>query len=166
MLVRWQFRLVHRLLDLAVDQLPDARDDRRPACVSFARAVLGEDLSVNGVLAAGQPLVLPNWAGRTGISELPPFFAPAGPGSPRNRGGGVRISRGGGPWEWRRRVRLDLERLRPHARAVYTSTDAYVAALSDDQLEPLRGETPGCLFSALLLTLATRRAEIVSLLPN
>jgi hypothetical protein len=141
-LLRWQFRLVHRLLDTAVDQLADAAHDRYAACACFARAVLCEDLSVNGVLAVRQPLALSSWAGRTGMSELPPLAGPA-------------------DWRaWERSVRLDLGRLRPYARAVYASTDAYLAALSEDGLEPVGGETPGCLLSALLLTLAAWHGEI------
>ncbi len=141
-LLRWQFRLVHRLLDTAVDQLGDAADGRCAACACFAQAVLCEDLSVNAVLAGRQPLALSSWAGRTGMSELPRLAGPA-------------------DWHaWGRSVRLDLSRLRPYARAVYASTDTYLATLSEDGLEPLGGETPACLLSALLLTLAARHGEI------
>lgn len=141
-LLRWQFRLVHRLLDSAMDQLAETAPHRCAVCACFARAVLGEDLSVNGVLAERQPLALSTWAGRTGMSELPPLVGPA-------------------DWRaWERSVWLDLGRLRPYARAVYASTDAYLATLPEDGLVPVGGETPGCLLSALLLTLAARHGEI------
>jgi hypothetical protein len=59
---------------------------------------------------------------------------------------------------------LDFAEIRAYARAVYASTDAYLAALPDEELGPSRGETPGCLLSALLLTLSMRRGEIACLL--
>jgi hypothetical protein len=104
--------------------------------------VLCEDLSVNGVLAERQPLALSSWAGRTGISELPPLVGRAG-------------------WrEWESGVRLEVGRLRPYARAVSASTDAHLAALPEAELEPVGGETPGCLLGAPFLTLAARHGEI------
>jgi hypothetical protein len=63
---------------------------------------------------------------------------------------------------WTQRVQLDLGQLRPYARAVYASTDAYLAGLSDDALRPL-GEMPACVLNALLLTLSMRRGEIACL---
>jgi len=61
-------------------------------------------------------------------------------------------------------VRLDLAQLRPYARAVYVATDTYLATLPDDALDPARAESPACLLSALLLTLAMRRGDIARLL--
>jgi hypothetical protein len=76
------------------------------------------------------------------MSELPPLVGPAG-------------------WAaWEDRVRLDLGRLRPYARAVHASTDAYLATLPEGPLATARGETPGSLLSALLLTLAACRGEL------
>jgi hypothetical protein len=126
-LLRWQFRLAHELLDAAIERLAVEAVERRrpgaatPAGACYARAVLVEDLSVNGVLAARAPLALSTWAGRTGLSELP---------------------RLGGPTDWpawARRVRLDPTALRPYARAVHAATDAYVAGLPDAALDPVRG---------------------------
>lgn len=151
-LLRWQFRLAHELLDAAIDRLTVEALHWRPAGTAasagtcFAQVVLCEDLSVNGVLAAGTPLALSTWAGRTGLSELPPLARPTA----------CRA--------WARRVRLDPAELRPYARAVYAATDAYLAALPDDALDPERGERPSCLLSALLLTLSMRRGEIACLL--
>jgi hypothetical protein len=151
-LLRWQFRLAHDLLEATLERLPAEAVHRLPpgtaapvgAC--YAQIVLCEDLSVNGALAAGVPLALSTWVGRTGLSELPPLA-------------------GSTDWRaWARRVRLDLARLRPYARAVYASTDAYLAALPDDALDLARGERPACLLSALLLTLSMRRGEIACLL--
>src|SRR5947199_2207819 len=78
-LLRWQFRLAHELLDAATDGLTLEAVHRHPpgtaapAGASYAQVVLCEDLTVNGVLAAGTPLALSTWAGRTGLSELPPL---------------------------------------------------------------------------------------------
>jgi hypothetical protein len=151
-LLRWQFRRVHALLDAATERLtPEAAHWRPPGAAApagacYAQAVLCEDLSVNGVLAAGTPLAFSTWAGRSGLSELPPLPNAA-------------------DWHaWAQRVRIDLTQLHPYARAVYGATDTYLAALPDDAFTPVCGEQPACLLSALLLTLAMRRGEVASLL--
>ena len=78
-LLRWQFQVAHELLDAAVGALDAEAGRRRPAgapglaAAGYAHALLCEDLSVNGVLGAGEPLALSTWAGRTGLSELPPL---------------------------------------------------------------------------------------------
>jgi len=151
-LLRKQFQIAHALLDDAMDRLPletvhrCAFGTNVSSGVRYAQVVLCEDLSVNGVLAAGTPLVFSTWAGRTGLSEIPPFVSAMG-------------------WRaWAHRVRLDLTQLRPYARAVYASTDAYIAALSQDAFNPARGDGSACLLSALLLTLSMRTGEISCLL--
>jgi hypothetical protein len=146
-LLRWQLQLADELLDCAIAPLGRAgrpvggRATRAAAC--YADALLGEDVSVSAVLAGRRPLALSTWAGRTGASELPPVGGRAG-------------------WlAWAGRVELDLARLRAYAAAVHAATDAYLAALPDDEAgEP----APECLLTALLLTSATRRGEIVHLL--
>jgi hypothetical protein len=147
-LLRWQLQLAHELLDGAIGPLSAEAVRRRPpgtaarAAACYAQVLLCEDLSVNGVLAAGRPLALSTWAGRTGLSELPPVAGPI-------------------DWPaWSRRVQLDLARLRPYARAVGASTDAYLAGLPDEAFEP----APECLLTALLLTVSMRRGEIACLL--
>jgi hypothetical protein len=148
-LLRWQFRLAHRLLDRAALGLPPeaARSEgARLAAASFAQAVATEDLTVNGILAAGEPLALSTWAGRTGLSEPAPLADPAG-------------------WApWAGRVRVDLGGARPYARAVYAATDSFLAGIPEAALDVGRGERPACLLSALLLTLAVRRGQIGCLL--
>lgn len=142
-LLRWQLRLVAELLDAAAAPLGRRGAPRGgPASLAAARyaeAVLEEDVGVSAVLAGGPPLALSTWAGRTGASELPPLAGPV-------------------DWTaWAGRVEFDLARLRAYAAAVHAATDAYLAALPDDALEP----APECLLTALVLTVATRRGEIL-----
>lgn len=150
-LLRWQLQRAHRLLDAAIDGLSEEVLHRRPSVGSapigagFAQVVVCEDLAVNGVLAACAPLALSTWAGRTGISELPPL----------ERYGDWR------PWAYR--VQVDPAKLRPYARAVYAATDAYLANVPDEALDPLNEAAPGCLLTAILLTVATRPGEIACL---
>jgi hypothetical protein len=150
-LLRWQFRVAHELLEAAIERLTAEAVLRRPtgtaaspgAC--YAQAVLCEDLSVNGVLGAGMPLALSTWIGRTGVSEIPSLADPTS-------------------WlPWAQRVQLNVGALRPYARAVYASTDAYLAGLRDDALEHPPEEMPACVLNALLLTLSMRRGEIACL---
>jgi hypothetical protein len=150
-LLRWQFRVVHELLEEAIERLTAeavlrrATSPRTSAGACYAQAVLCEDLSVNGVLGAGTPLALSTWVGRTGVSEMPSLADPT-------------------DWSaWAQRVRLDFSELRPYARAVYASTDAYLATLRDDALDQPVGEMPACVLNALLFTLSMRRGEIASL---
>jgi hypothetical protein len=108
--------------------------------------VFCEDLSVNGVLGLGEPLALSTWAGRTGLSVIPPLI-------------------GAIDWRaWSHRVRLDWNNVRAYARAVCASTDAYIAALAEEALDVTRVEAPVCLLSSLLLSISMRRGEISSLL--
>jgi hypothetical protein len=152
-LLRWQFALAHRLLDAALEGLSPELAHRRPsgaavpAGACYAQIVVCEDLSVNGVLAAGTPLALSTRAGRTGLSELPPV----------GRAGQWRRA-------WARRVRLDLAEVQLYAQAVYAATDAYLATLADAALDPAQGGQTARLLSAVLLTLAMRRGEIACLL--
>lgn len=150
-LLRWQFKRVHEFLDATFEQLctktgPQCLSSTTPAAAaSYAQAVVSEDLAVNGVLAKGSPLALSTWVGRTGLSEMPPSVAAT-------------------DWDaWARRVRLDLTRLQLYARAVHASTDAYVAALPEGACSPVCADGPGCLLSALLLTLSMRTGEIACL---
>jgi hypothetical protein len=144
-LLRWQLQVAHDLLDGAMRPVTPEAVRSGPAALAAARyaeVLLSEDLTVNGVLAAGQPLALTSWAGRTGVSELPPLALPI-------------------DWQaWVRRVRLDLVHLRPYALAIRAATDTYLAGLSDEAFEP----APACLLTALLMDLSMRRGEIRLLL--
>jgi len=152
-LLRWQFRLMHRLLDTVADEISvEHSRGRSPGIVAragacYAQIALCEDVSVHSALAAGPPLALAHWAGHTGLSELPPLAGPI-------------------DWRaWTRRVRLaDVAALRAYALAVHTVTDTCLATLADDALESPRDSLPERLLSALLLTMAMRHGEIACLL--
>lgn len=152
-LLRWQFRLAHELLDRAIEQLFAGTDSIQSRCrgtspaACYAQVVWCEDVSINGMLTTGGiPLALSVWAGRTGLSELPPLAEAT-------------------DWrEWGRRVQLDFPRFQTYARAVYAATDNYLATLPDEAIDTSHAERPGCLLSALLLTLSMRRGEIACLL--
>jgi hypothetical protein len=155
-LLRWQFRLAHQRLDTTLDTTierlgAEAVDRCVPGVVAstgacYGQMVVCEDVSVNGVLAAGMPLARSTWAGRTGLSELPPLGEPP-------------------EWHaWARGVRLDLAALRAYAQAVYAATDSYIAALPDEALDLRCRDAPVCLLSALLLTVSMRHGEITGLL--
>jgi hypothetical protein len=151
--LRWQFRVAHEFLEAAIEPLTTQTTFRCPAAIAattasvgacYARVVLSEDICVNGVLSAGTPLALSTWAGRTGVSEIPALADSVN-------------------WRaWVQRVRLDFGELRPYARAVFASTDAYLAELTDDALQ-LPDEMPASVLSALLLTISMRRGEIACL---
>jgi len=150
-LLRWQFRLAHELAEDALERLCTGpvdriqRDTSASVAAWYAQVVLCEDFSVNGVLADGKPLAFSSWAGRTGLSRVPPL----------------------GEWsEWRgwaRQLHIDLANVRRYANAVYASTDTCIANLSDELLDPSHRERPACLLSALLMTLSMRRGELACL---
>lgn len=92
-----------------------------PLGATYAHIVLSEDGTINGLLKGGAPLFASTWAGKVGVSEVPPMINPQKPGFPDWSG-------------WSRRVRVDLAALRQYAKAVYAATDAYLASLADDDL--------------------------------
>jgi len=135
-LLRWQFRLMHRLLDMAGEEISAEQSrghspgvvTRAGAC--YAQIALCEDVSVHIALAVGPPLVGPiDWRA------------------------------------WTCRVRLaDVAALRAYAQAVHTMTETRLVALADDALDPPHDALPARLLSALLLTMAMRHGEIACLL--
>lgn len=151
-LLRWQFRLAHQRLDGAIERLGaeaiyrSAPNIATSAGACYGQMVVCEDLSVNGVLVAGAPLALSTWAGRTGLSTLPPLGEPAA-------------------WHaWARSVRLDLAALRAYAHAVYDAIDTAIAALPAEAFDFQSRDAAVYLLSALLLTVSYRHGEITCLL--
>ena len=86
-----------------------------PIAALYAHTVLGEDGMLNRLIRKGTPLYTSNWAGKTGLSELPPERS---------------------AWsDWARRLRVDLPTLLDYAQAVYATTDAYLASLTPTDLD-------------------------------
>jgi hypothetical protein len=93
-----------------------------PIGAHYAHVVLSQDGAVNGVFKGGVPLFAVGWAGKNGVSELPPSPDPGKPGFTDWSG-------------WSRKVKVDLPAMRKYAMAVYAATDEYLATLSPEDLE-------------------------------
>jgi hypothetical protein len=88
-----------------------------PLGAAYAHVILSEDAMVNGMVNGGAPLFATTWAGKTGLSEMPP--------PPSD----------GQPWDaWARRVQIDLPALRQYAQAVYTASDEALASLTPEAM--------------------------------
>jgi hypothetical protein len=92
-----------------------------PLGATYAHLLCSEDMIVNGMLKQAAPLSVSTHAAKTGLSEPMPM-----PGSP--------------DWStayaaWARRVEVDLAALKAYGADVYAATDAYLATLSDADLE-------------------------------
>jgi hypothetical protein len=90
-----------------------------PLGATYAHVVCSEDMAVQGMFRQRPPLFASSWRDRTGLSEPMPMPGPE--------------------WvnyaAWTRRVRIDLGALRQYARAVAEETDAWIASLSDADLD-------------------------------
>jgi hypothetical protein len=109
-----------------------------------------EDMVVQKLLRGRELLATTAWAGRTGVSEMPPL----GP------GGDLRA--------WSRHSKVDLPALQRYGQAVYAATDEYVASMRPENLaRPLDltalglGHRPALfLLTVLLLNSAMHCGEI------
>jgi len=122
--LRAQLRFAHHWLDGTLNGVDDTLANDIPPGgkvatigANYAHVVTAEDYFVNVLLTGGTPLMLRM---SPGISEPPPP----------------------GTWvEWGHNVKTDVSTLRPYAQAVYECVDAYLATLSDADLERAT-ETP------------------------
>ena len=121
-LFRQQLQEAHWLLEETMkDVTPEQAHWTPPGIANplgavYAHLVLGEDGFVNGMLKGSAPLLAGAWAGKTGLSELPP-------------------SAPGESWhQWGKQARVDLGAFRQYAQAVYASTDQFLASLADGDL--------------------------------
>ncbi len=83
---------------------------------NYVHVVGSEDMWIQQVLRGRELLATTTWAGRTGVSEMPPL----GP--------------GGDLKAWSRRAEVDLPVLQRYGQAVYAATDDYLAALAPEAL--------------------------------
>ena len=84
-----------------------------PAGSTYAHGVIAQDMIIHNLLQGKTPLFMSSWSGQTGVSE-PTFHQSL---------------------EWTRTVKIDLTQLRQYAQAVYAAVDAYIASLSEKDLE-------------------------------
>jgi hypothetical protein len=119
--LRQQIKGYHEVLEQTIADCAQETLDKDPSGTItsigsiYVHTLFSEDGILHGMLQRKPPLYKTgNWAARTRI-EMPasPEFSP----------------------EWGRTVKVDLPAFREYARAVYAATDAYVAALSDADLD-------------------------------
>lgn len=126
-LFREQLRNAHQLLEGTMAAVTQQEAHWAPPGIAtplgatYAHIAISEDGTVNGLLKGAAPLFGSNWAGKAGVSELPPMANPNSPGFP--------------DWSsWSRRVKVDLAKMREYAQAVFSATDQYLASLTDEDL--------------------------------
>jgi hypothetical protein len=127
-LLRMQTQLASGMLEMMLEGItsehvhwvPDGVAN--PIGAQYAHILTGKDGFIHVRIKGEAPLFATTWAGKTGLSELPPTPQPDAPGMP--------------DWsEWARRVQIDLPAMREYAKAVYASIDEYLATLTDADLE-------------------------------
>jgi DinB superfamily len=90
-----------------------------PLGATYAHVVCSEDMVVQGMFRQLPPLFASSWNAHTGLSEPMPVPGPEW----ANYAG------------WTRRVKIDLDALRQYGQAVAAETDAWIASLSDSDLD-------------------------------
>jgi len=122
-LLRQQFQNAHGWLEGTMQDVTPAQarwappGRANPLGATYAHILLSEDAMINGMVKGGASLFATTWAGKTGLSEMPP------PPSDSQ------------PWDaWARRVRVDLPALRQYAQAVYAASDECLALLKPESL--------------------------------
>jgi hypothetical protein len=120
-LLRQQFKTGHHFLKGTMEGVTSEMahwtplGKAQPLGANYAHILISEDFLINGLLKGAVPLLASTWAGKVGVSILPPQ-AP--------------------PWNnWAGQVQVELEALRDYGQAVYEATDNYLASLSDEDLD-------------------------------
>jgi hypothetical protein len=91
-------------------------EDAFSIAANYAHVVSSEDMGIQQLLRGRALLATTNWAGRTGVSEMPPL-------GPR-----------GDLKAWSHRATVDLSALQRYGQAVYAATDEYLASLAPEAL--------------------------------
>lgn len=156
-LLRGQYKSAHDILEATVQDVTSEMAHWSPPGIAnplgatYAHVAAGEDFILHGMVRGAAPLIASTWAGKAGLSELPPA---------------------GGAWsDWGRAVQVDLDQLRPYAQAVYAETDSYLASLNDADLERtidlsamgLGQQSLGWLLSLMLNNITWHTGEIACL---
>lgn len=118
-----QLKATHSALDQTMEGVTDAvaafmpQGTANPIAGTYAHLIFSEDFFVHGFLKKTQPLFETTFKDKTGASELQPT-----------------------EWEsaypkWLRSVQVDMKQFREYSKAVQEASEAYVAALTDEDLE-------------------------------
>jgi uncharacterized damage-inducible protein DinB len=122
-----------------------------PLGATYVHVLTSEDGVFNGMLQGGAPLLAAAWAGKMGLSEMPPTDE---------------------SWDaWAHRVQVDLVALSKYGQAVYAATDEYLAGLSDQDLDRpvdlaswgMGEQTLGWLLSLMMVHIGWHTGEIACL---
>ncbi len=113
--LKWGFEILHLVVaDLTTEQAHwQPPGIAHPAGAQYAHAIVAADAIALGVLMGGAPLFASSWAGKTGVSQPQPQATQ----------------------EWARTVQVDLPALHAYAAAVAAAADAFVAGLSESDLD-------------------------------
>jgi hypothetical protein len=120
-LLKQQIDMSHDVVNGTVEDLTDEQCQKKPGGMAhpigatYAHLTMSEDFIVNMMLRGSTPLLMGDWAGKTGVSEPPP--AP-----------------GGDVFEWANRVQVDVGKTREYAKAVHQNTLDYVDTLTPEDL--------------------------------
>ncbi len=88
-----------------------------PIAGTYAHLIFSEDFFISTMIRHNQPLFETEFKDKTGASEIQPS-----------------------EWEhaypkWLKEVKVDIEQMNTYAKAVYASTEHYLASLTDEELE-------------------------------
>lgn len=126
-LLRQMYAQAHSWLEATIGDLNSEQlhwceaEGALPVAAHYAHIVAGEDFILNMTVRGAQPLLMSSWAGKTGLSELPPM----------------------GDWgAWGRTVQMDLPQFQAYAKAVFAETDAYLGSLTGADLDREIDTTP------------------------
>lgn len=130
------------------DEVLQYKPEGRPTPIAgqVAHIVTGVDFFLIGMAAGRQPLMLGEFAGKSGISEPPPQ---------------------GGDWaEWGDRVQVNLSEVHEYAKSVFAAVDDYLSTITDADLDrtvefgPAGEQTIGWAFNIMLLNTYSHTGEI------
>jgi hypothetical protein len=118
-----QLKAVHGVLEQTMDGVTDEvahfmpPGKANPIAGTYAHAVFSEDLFIHNFLKKTKPLMETTFKDKTGASEVHPM-----------------------DWEvaypkWLKEVKVDIKQFRKYAKAVFAESEAYVASLTDADLE-------------------------------
>lgn len=118
-----QLKSAHSVLEQTMDGVTDEvahfmpPGKANPIAGTYAHLVFSEDFFSQGLLQGKKPLYQTKFKGKTGASELQPV-----------------------EWEkaypkWLKEVTVDVTQFRTYAKAVFAESEAYVATLTDADLE-------------------------------